>query len=493
MSTPTLLLLLLACALANAQNPPDKSPRPASAGWSIRFDGSGSRPALADGVLYIGSADGAVYALDANTGETKWRFQTGEDLDLEIGPLILNVPPGSSATDVLMKGAAATPDTGKDKAKPIEGVRRVDMQPAVENGTVFVGSGDGSFYAIDAATGKKKWSYLAGLGMAQRNSDLPVPPPILIHGTVYFTTKEGLYALNAQTGEKKWFFETLSEVENHGPKRPPSGPILSDGVFFLTAWPFSTDHMKSLLYAVDPESGKAKWISTVDGGTFMSAPLVGKGMVFFSVTEKGSDMHYVNRKKIPGKATLYALDSATGQTKWKFDAPAEYSTSRALLATGNMVFLGTDKGLFALDLATGHQLWTFGKDEPLAMQADEQYVFVDIQKWGFGGMKDTLYALSRSNGAQKWSRGVSGESGVNSAGLLLTGGVLYASRGHLQAVDPATGKELWTFKGSGREFPGLISPSRIFLNSSTTTVIGSPQVDRGFVFAIDPKTGKQDP
>src|SRR6185503_18333859 len=48
--------------------------------WKIPFEGSGSRPVIVDGVLYVGSADGAVYALNPNTGETKWRFQTGESL-----------------------------------------------------------------------------------------------------------------------------------------------------------------------------------------------------------------------------------------------------------------------------------------------------------------------------------------------------------------------------------------------------------------------------
>jgi len=486
--SPRLILVVLLVVFgllcrSPAQSPPDKSSHSAPAGWNIRFDGSGSRPALADGILYIGSADGAVYALDANTGHQMWRFQTGEALPVQIGPVIVAVPSGTSVIGALTSGAGAP-----DDKPPLEGVRRINMQPLVENGTVFVGSGDQSLYALDAATGKKKWSYLAGPGMAQINSDFPVPAPILLNGTVYFATTEGLHAVDAQTGEKKWFFETLAE--SHGPKRPPSGPILGDDVLFLTAWPFGVGS-KSLLYAVDVKSGKAKWTTTVEGGLFMSAPLTAPGMVFFSVVEKGSDTRYENGKRIDGKSTLYAVDAASGQTKWKFDAPMEYSRSQPLLAAGNSVFFGTDKGLFALELSTGHLLWTFGKDEPIAMQADDQNIFVDVQRWGFGGMKDTLYALSLSTGAQKWARGVSGEAGV--AQLVLKDGVIYASRGHLQALDPVTGKELWTFKGSGRETAGLFSGGRIFLFSPTMTFIGSSQVDRGFLFAIDAKAGKLKP
>ena len=41
--------------------------------------------------------------------------------------------------------------------------------PAVSNGVVFVGSLDGSMYALDAVTGAKKWSYATG-GMVQGGS-----------------------------------------------------------------------------------------------------------------------------------------------------------------------------------------------------------------------------------------------------------------------------------------------------------------------------------
>ena len=35
-------------------------------------------PAVVDGIVYIGSGDNYVYALDAGTGEERWRFETGQ-------------------------------------------------------------------------------------------------------------------------------------------------------------------------------------------------------------------------------------------------------------------------------------------------------------------------------------------------------------------------------------------------------------------------------
>jgi PQQ-like domain len=161
----SLLLLSGLFSTGSARSLAGETPRPATTGWKIKFDESGSSPVIVDGVLYIGSADGAIYALDPASGETKWRFQTGESLSpASSGPLIITVPKGTSGIDQMVAGMKAA-----EKQKE-QGIRRVDMTPTVENGTVFVGSGDHSFYAIDAATGKKKWSYDIGYAMASNNN-----------------------------------------------------------------------------------------------------------------------------------------------------------------------------------------------------------------------------------------------------------------------------------------------------------------------------------
>ena len=67
----------------------------------------GSSPAVANGVVYIGSEDKKVYALNASTGAKLWRYATGN---------------------------------------------AVYSSPAVANGVVYVGSG-GNEYALNASTG----------------------------------------------------------------------------------------------------------------------------------------------------------------------------------------------------------------------------------------------------------------------------------------------------------------------------------------------------
>ena len=76
-----------------------------------------SSPAVVNGVVYFGSDDGNVYALNASTGAKLWSYATGDG---------------------------------------------VDSSPAVANGVVYVGSDDGNVYALNASTGAKLWSYATG-------------------------------------------------------------------------------------------------------------------------------------------------------------------------------------------------------------------------------------------------------------------------------------------------------------------------------------------
>ncbi len=106
-----------------------------------------SSPAISDEVVYVGSGDKFVYALDALTGEYLWSFGTGGE---------------------------------------------VASSPAVAEGMVFVGSHDGSLYALDAENGEYVWSYLTG--------NLVVSSPAVSDGVVYFGSYDHyVYAIGMHT------------------------------------------------------------------------------------------------------------------------------------------------------------------------------------------------------------------------------------------------------------------------------------------------------
>ena len=129
--------------------------------------------AVAGDLVYFGSsATDAVYALNAATGEVRWRFFAG-------GP--------------------------------------VRLAPAVWEGKVFVGSDDGRVYCLDAADGTLVWDYAPrpGVRMIPGNgrmiSACPVRTGLAVDGGVaYFCAgmfaDEGVYlcALNAEDGSEVW-------------------------------------------------------------------------------------------------------------------------------------------------------------------------------------------------------------------------------------------------------------------------------------------------
>ena len=123
--------------------------------WTFEAGGPvRSSPAMVDGVVYVGSHDGNLYALDAATGSLRWSFPTA--------------------------GA-------------------VRSSPAVVDGVVYVTSWDGNAYAVDAATGQERWRSSIG-GLADSS-------PVVANGIVYVASSD-LYALDAATGVELWNFQT---------------------------------------------------------------------------------------------------------------------------------------------------------------------------------------------------------------------------------------------------------------------------------------------
>src|SRR5258706_9880776 len=195
----------------------------------------------------------------------KGRFQGGEPLSpATSGPNVITVPRGTSYADQLAAGISAAE---KQRA---EGIRRIDMTPAVEDGTVFIGSGDQSFYAIDAASGKKKWSYVAGPRMVSSNfTSVTYPAAVVKNGTVYFVGGNGLQALDALTGKRKWLFEMSLKY------RSATRLVMGNGVIFLL--------VEESVFAIDLESGKPRWVTTVGCvDTAATASNMEKGLELFA-------------------------------------------------------------------------------------------------------------------------------------------------------------------------------------------------------------------
>ena len=113
--------------------------------WGFRQSGESfvGTPAVANGIVYIGSTSGTLFALDESTGELAWRFR---------------------------------------------GEAGLTTSPSVAGQSVFVGDKDGRLYSINVLTGELQWRFKADAPLSST--------PVIANGTLYITSMSGtLYAI----------------------------------------------------------------------------------------------------------------------------------------------------------------------------------------------------------------------------------------------------------------------------------------------------------
>lgn len=189
--------------------------------WSFPANASSSTPAVANGIVYVGSDNGGVYAINAYSGEKIWNYSTG--------------------------GA-------------------VNSSPAVTNGIVYVGSDDGNVYALNAATGTKLWNYTTGIAVKYSI----ISSPAVANGIVYIgSDNSSVYALNATTGDKIWNFSSTYSII--------STPAVNGNAVFVVS--------SSYIYALDASTGDEVWKYPMNpeyapNGNEPSSPVVAEGIVY---------------------------------------------------------------------------------------------------------------------------------------------------------------------------------------------------------------------
>jgi hypothetical protein len=175
-----------------------------------------SSPAIANGVVYIGSYDNNVYALNATTGEKIWNYTTGSDV--YSSPTVVDgiVYVGSNDNNIYALNAT----TGEKIWNYTTGYWVVSS-PAVANGVVYIGSYDFNVYALNATTGEVIWSYTTG-------GSISSSPAISSNGIIFIGSGDNkTYALNAQTGELVWSYQSGGDVW--------ASPAIADGVVFFAS------------------------------------------------------------------------------------------------------------------------------------------------------------------------------------------------------------------------------------------------------------------
>ena len=298
--------------------------------WSHATQGwVSAAPTVVDGVVYVGSNDHRVYALDAATGDELWSYATGE--------VVASVP--TVADGVVYVGSndnhlhALDADTG-EKLWNYDTGSWVLHPPAVSGGKVYLGAqvdGNNRVVALDAASGAVVWT-----AQETRGYDAE-PAPAAVGNLVYTPGDEHgeFHALEAATGQLAWSAPVSSYVK--------TVPTVLEGVVYLT--------VVNTAYALDESTGEVIWSYGTERYPAQDFPaLVVDGVYYLS----------------PDQFT-HALDAATGDVLWTYEAPG--FTSAAPVVADGVIYGAAEGGhIFALDTTTGAERWTLATDS-LALQS----------------------------------------------------------------------------------------------------------------------------
>ncbi|MBP1929179.1 PKD repeat protein/outer membrane protein assembly factor BamB [Methanolinea mesophila] len=311
-----------------------------------------SSPAVVDGVVYIGSDDQNLYALDAENGAVVWNYTTG-------GRVL-----ASPAVDngIVYSGSYDNNLYALDKNTGLllwtfQTGGWVTSSPVVTGGVVYSGSLGDRLYALDAHNGTELWNVTFGEYPSIDSS------PAVCNGLLYVTGDQTtLYALDAMDGTEIWNFTTGSPIS--------SSPAVADGILYVSSWDGNA-------YALDTLTGQEIWRSAIGSESEMdSSPAVADGVVYIGSNDNN----------------VYALDALTGEKIWNYTTGSVVYSSPTL--ANGIVYVGSwDHTLYALDAETGEQIWNY----PTGSVVYSSPAVSDGRVY-FGSFDGNVYALGSSPG-----------------------------------------------------------------------------------------------
>jgi len=230
------------------------------------------------------------------------------------------------------------------------------QQPAVVDGTLYVGSHD--LEAYDADDGSELWTFdpVGGAGA--------VSPPVVQGDLVYVAGNiddRTVYAVDAATGDEEWRFTPIADCD---------APITVAGDTV-----YAVDDT-GIVYALDAASGEKRWDVGLDQKA--RGPPAASGGTVYVATVGGS---------------VYALAAADGSERWHWRA--EDGDGRSISVTDETVIVVGPDDARALTTDDATERWSTGAVGGSVCSAASETVVV--------GDGRNVTAVSRDDGAVQWT------------------------------------------------------------------------------------------
>lgn len=215
--------------------------------WQFKTGGPlTASPVIANGILYIGSADGKLYALNAKDWGIKWTFDAGSSI--RFSAVVWGNRVYFNTRD--NKLYALDAKTG-DMLWEFETKGWMDSPPIVFDGIVYTGSYPTRIYMLDAFTGKLKSERqrtitINGVEYGCVNAEFrPIIPnhnaelwrshtvasesyPVIANDYVYIGSRDGnIHAINRISKREAWTHQVAGPVD--------AAPAISDGFLYCAS------------------------------------------------------------------------------------------------------------------------------------------------------------------------------------------------------------------------------------------------------------------
>ncbi|MEM9077617.1 MAG: PQQ-binding-like beta-propeller repeat protein [Bacteroidota bacterium] len=284
-----------------------------------------STPLIDNNMLFFGSGDGHLYALELETGKLAWKYKTAGKV--HSSPFLYNNDVFFSSTDGNVYCLNKTDGTLRWKFES-QGEKQYGLwdyylsSPQVKENIVYWGSGDNHIYAIDARYGQLLWKF--------KTNDVVHADAVVYKEAIYIGSFDGqLYKLNKYNGALIWKFKTI------GARYFPKGEIQRGVTIHKDLAYFGSRDYN--LYVVDTKTGKGVWNYRQPQGWIISTPTVDKEHVYFG----SSDGH-----------KFYCHNINTGLKEWEVPTNMRIY-SQATSYKDDIVFSTFDGKIMSANQRTG--------------------------------------------------------------------------------------------------------------------------------------------
>lgn len=319
-----------------------KGPETPNLLWTVSLlDPITSSASVADGMVFVGTTGGRLYALEMTSGETIWSFSTGSPISsspaVEGGIVVFGTqePGRIYALDEytgILRWLYEVP-----QGNPVL------SSPTVKDEKVFVACSDGYLRAFTLFEGSLLWESYMG-------SDVSASPAV--SGGTVFAAGNDVYAFDELTGTRIWRYVTSWPVF--------SSPAVDDGVVYIGS---GNDDK---VYALNATTGNFLWSYRTGG--WLSSPSLdsSKGLVVLGCRD----------------SRVYCLDKKTGWLKWAFITGGSNHLSSPTISLNGLVYIGSsDNNTYCLSENSGQKIWSYTTGGPIASSPAviDGHVFVGSQ------------------------------------------------------------------------------------------------------------------